>query len=214
MPSKSRPGIGQVAPSCCSPRQHDGVVLVELAHRDVAADVGVRAEHRALGLHLVDAALEEALLHLELGDAVAQQATDPVGALVDNDVVSRAGELLCGREPSGPRADDGHALARLHRRRNRHDPAFVPRAVDDGDLDLLDRHRILVDAEHTRRLTRRRTEPAGELGEVVGGVQPVDGIAPVLAVDEVVPVGDQVPQRTAVVAEGDAAVHAARGLRS
>jgi hypothetical protein len=39
-----------------------------------------------------------ALLHLELGDAVAQQAADAVGALVDGDGVSGAGELLGGGE--------------------------------------------------------------------------------------------------------------------
>ncbi len=55
------------------------VVLVELGHRHVVADVGVGAKDRAFGLHLVDAALEVSLLHLELGDAVAQQATDAVG---------------------------------------------------------------------------------------------------------------------------------------
>ena len=92
------------------------------------------------------------------------------------------------------------------------DPALVPRPVDDLDLDLLDRDRVGVDAEHARRLARRRAQPAGELGEVVGGVQPVDGVAPVVAVDEVVPVGDQVAERAAVVAERDAAVHAAPGL--
>ena len=69
-----------------------------------------------------------------------------------------------------------------------------------------------VDAEHAGRLARRRAQPAGELGEVVGGVQPLDGLVPVVAVDQVVPVGDEVAERAAVVAERDAAVHAARRL--
>ena len=70
----------------------------------------------------------------------------------------------------------------------------------------------LVDAEHARRLARRRAQPAGELGEVVGRVQALDRVAPVVAVDEVVPVGDEVAERAAVVAERDAAVHAPPGL--
>ena len=37
-------------------------------------------------------------------------------------------------------------------------------------------------------------------------------VAPVVAVDEIVPVGNQVAERTALMAERDAAVHAARGL--
>ena len=51
-------------------------------------------------------------------------------------------------------------------------PALRPRPVDDLDLDLLDRHRVGVDAEHAGALARRRAEPAGELREVVGRVQP------------------------------------------
>src|SRR6185436_7314433 len=80
------------------------------------------------------------------------------------------------------------------------------------DLDVLDRDRFLVDAEHAGRLTRRRAEPAGELREVVGRVQPLDRAGPVVAPDQVVPLRDQVAQRAAVVAERDAAVHAATGL--
>ena len=61
-------------------------------------------------------------------------------------------------------------------------------------------------------LARGWAQPPGELGEVVGGVEPIDGLSPFVAVDEVVPVGDQVAQRAPVVAERDAAVHAAGGL--
>src|SRR5215467_11849619 len=59
---------------------------------------------------------------------------------------------------------------------------------------------------------RARAEAAGELREVVGGVKPVDRLAPPVAVDEIVPVGDQVAEGTALMTEGDAAVHAARPL--
>ena len=115
--------------------------------------------------------------------------------------------------PAGPEPIDGDPLARAAPIGTCGvDPALVPRPVDDLDLDLLDRHRVGVDAEHARRLARRRAQPAGELGEVVRGVQAVDGVAPVVAVDEVVPVRDQVAERAAVVAERDAAVHAAPGL--
>jgi hypothetical protein len=37
------------------------------------------------------------------------------------------------------------------------DPALVPGLVDDRDLDVLDRHRVAVDAHDTSGLTRRRT---------------------------------------------------------
>ena len=42
-----------------------------------------RRERHALGRHLLHAAVDEVLLHLEVGDAVAQQPADAVGALED-----------------------------------------------------------------------------------------------------------------------------------
>ena len=92
------------------------------------------------------------------------------------------------------------------------DPALLEGAVDDRELYLLDGHRLVVYGEDAGGLARGGAEHPRELGEVVGLVQAVDGLPPVLPVDEVVPVGDQVPQRAAGVAEGHAAVHAARGL--
>ncbi len=63
-----------------------------------------------------------------------------------------------------------------------------------------------------RALARRRAEPAGELGEVVGGVQPLDRLRALAAPHQVVPLRDEVAQRAALVAERDAAVHAPAGL--
>src|SRR5947208_3674158 len=65
---------------------------------------------------------------------------------------------------------------------------------------------------HAGGLAGRRPQAAGELGEVVGRVQLRDRVLEAVAVDEVVPVWDQVPERAPVVAEGDAAVHAAGAL--
>ena len=100
-------------------------------------------------------------------------------------------------------------------RRLRLDPALVPRTVDDRLLDLLDRDGVaLADLEHAGGFAGRRAEAARELGEVVRRVELLDRRRPALAVDEVVPVGDEVPERAAVVTEGDAAFHAARALRA
>ena len=88
----------------------------------VVADVDAGAEDGALAAHLVEAPVEVLLLHLELGDAVAQQAADLVGALVDRDGVAGPGQLLGGGEagragadrprPSGRRATPAAAAAR------------------------------------------------------------------------------------------------------
>ena len=102
-----------------------------------------------------------------------------------------------------------------------HDPALFPALVDDGVLDALDRDRRCVDAEHARTLARGRAHAAGELGEVVRLVQPLERFAPQSAVDQIVPLRYQIVDRAAGghagnqragVAERHAAIHAACGL--
>src|SRR5271166_1566781 len=92
------------------------------------------------------------------------------------------------------------------------DPAFLPGAIDDRALDGLDRHRVVVDVQRAGRFARRGAYAAGELREVVGGMQRADRRFPLVAIDEVVPVWYQIVDRTAVVAERNAAIHATRRL--
>ena len=193
--------------------QDDGVVIgLQLLHRKVHPHCRVGSKLRALGLHLSQPPVQVALFHLELGNPVPQQAPDPVGALEYHHAVSSTGELLCRCQACRSGAHHGYTPASVLGRYQRGDPAFGPCPVDDAHLDLLDGHRGLVDAEHTGPLTRCRTEPAGELREVVRGVESIAGLAPVITVDQVVPVGYEVPQGAALVAERYAAVHAPAGL--
>ena len=97
---------------------------------------------------------------------------------------------------------------------SRHDPTFLEALVDDRHLDVLDRDRRIGDAEHARAFARRRTHASGELRKVVGLVQAIQRFAPVTAVDEVVPLRNQIVDRATVgrLTERDAAIHAARAL--
>ena len=120
---------------------------------------------------------------------------------------------LIGRGQAGrSRSDDRDPLAGAHLRRPRRDPAFVERALDDRDLDRLDGDRIVVDPEDARSFARRRTQAAGELREVVRRVQTINRRLPAIAVDEIVPVGNQISKRAPLVTKRDAAVHAAGRL--
>ena len=83
-------------------------------------------EGDALGLHLLDAPVDVVLLHLEVGDAVAQQAAGLGLALVDMHLVAGAGQLLGGGHAGRARADDRDALAGLGLRRLGPDPAHLP----------------------------------------------------------------------------------------
>ena len=119
----------------------DRVELGRAARRAVTSTPTLVAwpEDDALGLHLLEPAVEEPLFHLEVGDAVAEQAADAVGALEDGDRVAGAGKLLGAGQARRAGADDRHRLAGLDLGRLRDDPAFVPGPVDDAGLDLLDR---------------------------------------------------------------------------
>src|SRR5262249_34438968 len=130
-------------------------------------------------------------------------------------------ELVGGGETGRPGADNGDALAGALGGRLRLDPAFLVRLVDDRALDRLDGDRRLADAEHARTLARRRAAAAGELREVVGLVQPFQRFLPEAAIDQVVPLRDEVVDRAAGghaaderagMAERHAAIHAAGAL--
>src|SRR5271166_1296974 len=204
----------QVARHARAGRQHDRVIaLAQLVDLYVGAHVDAAAELDALGCELLDAALNDALLDLEVRHAEAHEPADRLVALEQRHTVARSALLLRRRHARGTRTDDRDRLAGLAPGRLRRHPAFVPGAVDDRVLDLFDRDRFaLPDLEHARRLAWCRAQATGELGEVVRRVQLDDRVAKAVAIDEVVPVGDEVAQRTAVVTERHAAVHTAGAL--
>ncbi|CAB4847085.1 unannotated protein [freshwater metagenome] len=95
-------GHGQIAPVGSTYRDHNCVVTAtEVCTRDIGAHVDTGAELHALGHHLLETAVEMPLLHLELGDAVAEEAADAIGTLEHRDRVTGASELLRGRETCG-----------------------------------------------------------------------------------------------------------------
>src|SRR6478736_3319959 len=214
---------GQVARLGGAGADDRGVILLEEdLGLDVVADVGVADELDALLLHELDAAQDDLLLvQLHVGDAVHEQAARAVGALEDGDGVAGAIELRGGGQTGGAGADDGDLLAGADLGRLGDDPALRPALVDDRDLDVLDRDRRGVDAEHAGALAGRRAHAASELGEIVRLVQALERLVPEAAVNEIVPLRDQVVDRAARghaadelagVAEGNAAIHAARTL--
>ena len=153
-----------------------------------------------------------ALLHLEVGNAIAQQAAGLGVLLVDMHLMAGARELLRAGEARRTRADDGDRLPVLAIGGSGFDPAFREGAVDDRAFDRLDRHRGVLDVQRAGGLARRGADAAGEFREIVGREQIARRLLPIAAIDEIVPVRDLVVDRTAVVAIGNAAIHAARRL--
>ena len=214
-------GDRQVARLLGAAGKHHGVVLFEqFVGRNVDADIGAVMELHAFGLHLLDAAFDMNLFHLEVRDSVAQQAAGLGPALVDMHVMPGARELLRASQARRAGADNGDLLAGLVRRQFGFEPERDG-AVGDFAFDGLDGDRVVVDVERAGRLARRRTNTAGEFGKIIGRVQIARRLGPVVAVDEVVPVRNLVVDRAAggragdaagAVAIGHAAIHTARGL--
>src|SRR6201999_652223 len=186
-----------------------------------AADRRVVMEDHALGHHLRDAAVDDVLFHLEVGNAVAQQAAGLGMLLIDMHLMAGAGELLRAGEARRAGPDDGYLLAALLGRQFRLQPAIVPGAVDDRAFDGLDGDRVVGDVERAGGFAWRRADAPGELREIVGRVQVARGFLPIALIDQIVEVGDLVVDRaarrarrhrTGAVAIGNAAIHAARRL--
>tara|TARA_B100000579_G_C22279511_1_gene597637 strand:- start:70 stop:426 length:357 start_codon:yes stop_codon:yes gene_type:complete len=84
--------------------------------------------------------------------------------------------------------------------------------VNDAYLNLFDGHWVLVYAKNTSPFAGSWAETARKFWKVIGRMKTVDGFAPSITVNQVVPVWNDVAERAAVVTEGDSAVHASTCL--
>ena len=91
----------------------------------------VSDEGDAFSAHLLDAAIEDPLFELEIGNAVAQEPADAVVLFVHSDRVAGAAQLLRGGQAGGTAADYSNTLAGVVLGRLGMNPAFLPAALDD-----------------------------------------------------------------------------------
>ena len=87
--------------------------LLQIVDRNVDADVRVGDELHALGRHLLHAAVDRSILHLEIGNAVAQQSADAVAFSKTRHIVAGARQLLRRGQARRARSDHRDALAGL-----------------------------------------------------------------------------------------------------
>ena len=124
-----------------------------------------------------------------------------------------AGQLLGAGQAGRARADHGDALAGLLRRGMTAaiQPSSQPRSTIAHSMVLM------VTGLSSMFSVQDASHGAGQMRPVNSGKLLVEcrvssAVAPLVAIDQIVPVGDQVVDRTAVVTERNAAIHAARGL--
>src|SRR5690606_24619045 len=91
--------------------EHGVMLSDQFRDRLVDADIDAAMERHALALHLFDAAVDEVLFQLEVGDAVAQKAAGLRLALIDMHLVTCAAELLGGSHAGRAGTDDRNSSA-------------------------------------------------------------------------------------------------------
>ncbi len=197
----------------CAACQHHGVMRQQqVARLLVDADMHIVMEGHAFGLDLLHAAVDEVLFHLEVGNAIAQQSAR-LGVLFKHvHVMARAGELLGTGKAGGAGADHRNFLAGLVLGCFRRQPSFGPAAIDDSAFDRLDGDGVFREVQRAGGLARGGADAAGEFRKVVRRVEVAAGFLPIVAIDQIVPVGNLVVHRAAVMAVGNAAIHAASRL--
>ena len=214
MPPRLRPRHRQVARQFGTAGQNNRVeILHQYVGRRINADVLIGAKLHALRFHLRNPAINVRFFHLEIGNAVTQQAADAIRLLEHNHLVADARELLRGGKTRRARADHGDALAGFALGRLRCNPTHLPTLVDNRVLDRLDTDRVVVDVERAGCFTRGRTNAPGEFRKIIGGMQCVQCFPPILPIHQIVEIRNDVVDRTTGLTKRDAAIHAARTLR-
>ncbi len=214
---------GQIARLGRARGENHGIeVFHQLFRRKIHADFRVTDKFHTFLFQKVDAAQNDFLLvELHVGDAIHEQTAGAVGALEHGDVMASLVQLRGSRQSRRAGTDDGDGFAGALLGRFGGDPAVFPAAINDGDLDVLDRDGGIVQAEHTGTFAWRRADATGELGKIIRLMQAFKRFLPQTAINEVVPFGNEIvdgaaaghaADKLAGVAEGNATIHAACAL--
>jgi len=195
--------------------QHRGMALAQLGDGRIAPDLEFQVEGDAGLAQQIGAPGDHVLFQLEVGDAVDQQAADPVVAVVDMHPIALAAQLLRRRQAGRSGADDADRLGALDDRRDRPHPPLAP-----GRLGQIGFHGANRDGAVAGPLDDAialaqavvRADAAADLREIVGGLGQLVGLLQAAGGGEHQPVGDVVVQRAMHLTERHAALRAAASL--
>src|SRR5438034_2329473 len=184
----------------------------QLLNRHIDSDIRVGAEHDAFFQHDIQPPVKNLFLHLEFGYPVTQEAPNSVVSFVHRHPVSRLIQLSCRGQSCRSVSDDRYGFSCTPHRPARPDDAFLKRAIDDRDFDVFDSDGIGISSDHAGTLAGCGAEAACKLGKVVRRQKTQQRFLPLPSINEIIPVRNDVSQWTALMTEGNAAVHATRRL--
>ena len=174
--------------------------------------LGVQQEGNAFGFHQPHAPLYNLLGQLHIGNTVHQQPAGAVGLFNDVDRVPHPVEQIGGGEPRGAAADHRRPFPRAQGGNARPDPAHFKALFDQIQLVVAVGHALI--GQIAGFFAQRRAYPAREFRERGRHQKPFQRRLFLPMIQQIVPFRDQIMQGTSEVrlAEGHAAVHAARSL--
>ena len=180
----------------------------EISHIDVA----VGFESNTFGFHDAYATVYNSFVKFKVRYAEAEQAADIFKAFEHGDVVAAMIQLVGGGKSCRTRPDDGNALA-FARIGTRHNISFAERRLGNCAFVFAYGHRrVHCQFEHTTLLAQCRADTSGKFGKIVGGGKYFVSLSPFALVERILEFGRAIAQRACPVAEGHAAIHAARRL--
>ena len=190
--------------------EDDGIVfLCQFCNR---LDVLAVDEVNAFLLHDTDTAVDDALVQLEVRDAVAQQSASRFVLLEHSHLVTFVVELVGSSKTCRTTAHDGHFLAVASGMFNGYISFLIGTFGDGGFVFAVGDSLACCMVQHTSLFAESRTDTSRKFREVVGRFQKFIGGLPVAAIEGIVPFRIFVSKRTCPVTERDAAVHATARL--
>ena len=146
-------------------------------------------------------------------------------ALEDGHIMTSLIQAVRSSKARGARTDDGDPFSGADLRNAGLYIAILESGLNDGELVLMNGDRVIIHATSAGFLAERRADTSGKLWEVIGLEKTLCRIVPLVVVDLVIPLGNEVVKRAACdcrtlakgnggLAERDTAVHAAGALFS
>jgi hypothetical protein len=175
-------------------------------------DVRIGTEFHAFLGHLRHAPVDEVLLHLEVGNAVAEQSADAIAFSKSTTSCPARASCCAHAIPAGPEPTTATRLPVLRSGScGTTQPSSQPLSMMKCSIDLMPTGSLLMLSVHDASHGAGHTRPVNS-GKLFVWCSVSRAVLPLLLVHEIVPVRDDVVHRASRLAERDAAVHAARAL--
>ncbi len=187
----------------------------QVVERDILADIAVQLELNAALFQLLIAQHYDVFFQLEAGDAVDQQPSGAVVAIIDRDLEAHSTQAIRCGQTARPGANDANAFRTLSRGFNRVDPAFFERHVGQVFFDRTDCDGAmagLFDDAVAFAQTILRADASANLWECVGRLAHLIGLAQATFGGQFQPVRDVVVEGAMRLAKRHAALAAPRRL--